>query len=148
MGVILDKILCFSSNDKIFKYFLMKYFGLLFMVLICTSCSKDGQHDSTNVVGEWRWISSIGGIGGWTLTPKTEGFTKKLKFTDRDFLMFKNDTLIESTVYSLNEINDSTRGKFFLLKSSNGLQYELVLQQSKLELIESCYDCYVHFYER
>ena len=80
------------------------------------------------------------------MTPKTEGFTKKLKFTDRDFLMFKNDTLIESTVYSLNEINDSTRGKFFLLKSSNGLQYELVLQQSKLELIESCYDCYVHFY--
>ena len=72
-----------------------------------TSCSKEGQHDSTNVIGEWRWTSSIGGIGGWTLTPKTEGFTKKLKFTDRDFLMFKNDTLIESTVYSLNEINDS-----------------------------------------
>ncbi|WPU95338.1 hypothetical protein SNE25_07345 [Mucilaginibacter sabulilitoris] len=84
---------------------MMKYFVLLITVCaLCSvsSCNKEKLPHSDSIVGEWRWVKSVGGIGGFTLTPKTEGFTQKWVFNaDSTFKSFKNDSLTIQGKFSI-----------------------------------------------
>ncbi len=76
----------------------MRYFTLIFSALVfcsVSSCNKtEDPGPSAQIVGKWRWVKSVGGIGGFTLTPATEGFTQTQVFgADSSFKFYKNDSL-------------------------------------------------------
>jgi len=43
------------------------------------ACQQEEEIEfSKQIQGVWNWEQSVGGIGGWTLTPKTENYSKTL----------------------------------------------------------------------
>jgi hypothetical protein len=85
----------------------MRYFILLFAALVLcsvSSCNKNGSPGpiSTQITGSWRWVKSVGGIGGFTLTPQTEGFKQTQVYeADSSFKLYKNDTPLVSGKFSV-----------------------------------------------
>jgi hypothetical protein len=85
----------------------MRYFILLFAALVLcsvSSCHKNGSPGptSTQITGSWRWVKSVGGIGGFTLTPQTEGFKQTQVYgANGSFKLYKNDTLRLSGKFSV-----------------------------------------------
>ncbi|HEY9196479.1 MAG TPA: hypothetical protein VIM77_09440 [Mucilaginibacter sp.] len=85
----------------------MKYFTLIIMaVSLCGTgaCNKNGLTDpsSSEIAGRWRWVKSVGGIGGFTLTPASEGFNQTQVFNaDSTFKMYRNDSLTAQKQYSV-----------------------------------------------
>ena len=87
-----------------------QYFRLLIIIVISVAwvipagCGKklvksEFKHP---IVGKWRWVESVGGIGGVRLTPESVGYTKTHIFQgDLTFLGYKNDALIITAKYSI-----------------------------------------------
>lgn len=79
----------------------MKNFLLIVSaIVLCsiTACNKGNlPGPGNNIVGKWRWVQSIGGIGGFTITPQSSGYTIRNEFyADSSFKRFKNDSLLIS----------------------------------------------------
>ena len=123
----------------------------MFMLLFLTlGCSKD-ELDVKKVLvqGEWNWISSYGGEAGETLTPENTMSTATLKIDKFIFREYFNDSLIFETSYSLTETDDpSFSSTNTLIELGNGNILAIVIEDSNLELIEQCFDCYFHKYVR
>lgn len=50
--------------------------------------------------GEWRWLASQGGIGGWLRTPESEGYTVVLRYDDvGNVRALRNDSLVDVSRY-------------------------------------------------
>jgi hypothetical protein len=87
----------------------MKHFILLFAALVLlsiSSCNKEGlsRPTSTLITGSWRWVKSVGGIGGVTLTPQSTGYAfTQIYAADSTFKMYKKDTLILSGKFSITQ---------------------------------------------
>ena len=102
----------------------MKYFMLIFTVVIfCSvgSCNKEELPASTSIVGKWRWIKSVGGFAGMTLTPQGTGYNQRKEFNaDRTFRAFKNDSLttegkfsnVRNYKYSSSENIDNAKNRY------------------------------------
>lgn len=116
--------------------------GLLILVFF-VSCDKDCDH-LAGISGEWIWTKSIGGFGGWTITPATEGSTKKLIIDNHFYKEFENDILIFESKYDL--VKNQT---YTSIDLENGLSYIINIEMSNLELSEYQWsDGYTHFYSR
>jgi hypothetical protein len=79
---------------------------ILITALVCSfgACTKnnDPGPGNPNIAGKWRWVKSIGGIGGMTLTPKSTGYNYRFEFgTDSIFKDFRNDTLLVQSNYHI-----------------------------------------------
>lgn len=83
----------------------MKCFILIFaMITLCSvsSCNKDKMPTSTSIIGKWRWVKSVGGIAGSTVTPQSTGYNLSEEFkADSTFKRFKNDSLITQGKFSI-----------------------------------------------
>jgi hypothetical protein len=81
----------------------MRYFTLIFIALVFCSASSCNKNDdpgpSSSLVGKWRWVKSVGGIAGTTLTPQTEGFTQTQVYgADSTYKMYRNNAIeLENT---------------------------------------------------
>jgi hypothetical protein len=75
-------------------------------LLTCFGCGKkavksDFKHP---IIGKWRWVESVGGIGGIRITPESVGYTQTHIFQgDLTFLGYKNDALIITAKYTITE---------------------------------------------
>lgn len=80
----------------------MKRIILIFIAALgcsITACDKNNDPGPGNpsIVGKWRWVKSVGGIGGFTSTPKSVGYNLQNDFyADSTFKRFKNDSLLVS----------------------------------------------------
>jgi hypothetical protein len=87
----------------------MKRIVLIFIgALVCSisACTKndDPGPGNSNIVGKWRWVKSVGGIGGFTLTPKSTGYNFRDEFyADSTFKRIKNDTLLVNGNFRTNK---------------------------------------------
>lgn len=68
------------------------------VILLCsiTACNKGDLPGpgSSSIVGKWRWIKSVGGIGGFTVTPQSSGYNIRNEFyADSSFKRFQNNVL-------------------------------------------------------
>jgi len=126
----------------------------LFILLVAVSIGCDKETDcpesNSGLKGEWTWEESVGGIGGWTLTPESQNLTKKLVIDDATFSEFVNDSLIFKSTYTLGisegELLGTTEKTYIRYDSGN--QQAILINGSELELIDQCYDCYSHRYRR
>ena len=88
-----------------------KYFTLFLLAIAIVSCSNDDSSvdipTSTRIIGNWNWISSVGGVDNLTLTPNSTGYTQRLEFTVDTVKYYFNDELMSESPYSI-EIQEST----------------------------------------
>lgn len=93
-----------------------------------------------------HWIQSSGGLGGWTITPQSEGYTKLLQITNTTFSEYMGDSLIFESHYLY--LYDTLYGLPEYLEFESGGAIGVDFSNNRLELIEFCFDCYVHQYEK
>ena len=72
------------------------------MVLLVTSCNKPEKKE---LVGNWRWISTTGGIAGWIFSPETEGFEAEIVFKGSQFTFYKDGEKVISGTYHIEHVN-------------------------------------------
>ncbi len=89
--------------------------GLSF-IACSNSTSTVNTDNQTGFNGKWRWTITTGGIGGWTYTPTTEGYTCTLTvLSDSSCSISRNDSVVANGSYSAGKI-DSTHFYFTLGK--------------------------------
>lgn len=117
--------------------YVMKYFILLMAVFtLCSvsSCNKEKMLTSDSIVGEWRWVKSVGGIGGFTLTPKTEGFTQKWVFNaDSTCKFYHKDTVAINGKFSIKHNYKTSAGETFdLIKTGSWTESAFTIRNDSL----------------
>lgn len=65
------------------------------------ACSDADSNNAKLLKGQWRWVSSGGGIAGEVLTPQTEGHSAKLVFDGKQATFFKNNKQVGNSKYQL-----------------------------------------------
>ena len=139
---------------------------VLFIVLISvfmSNCRKDittPNSEAEKLFGKWTWLQSSGGISGNLKSPKSEGYTNSIEFSDKGiYKTFKDGKQANKMKYSLSEGKSIyLPGKGIIIEFKNvGLfdKDNAPLKQSiqffgndTLFLSEECYDCYSHLYVR
>jgi hypothetical protein len=124
------------------------FFATLLLLLAAAACHKDCPAPVLSVRGDWRWDHSTGGLGGWTVTPATQGYTKRVLIDDFWYREYRNDTLFFESQYDIEVRQDSFFGANTYLRFSNGGEYAYVLRYNELDLYEQCFDCFAHFFVR
>lgn len=71
--------------------------GLLGLVFVVAACSTGLDPEIEDLVGEWDWVESSGGIAGLTLTPASTGETMTLRFTESGVVELSRDGAVTST---------------------------------------------------
>ncbi|HET9135079.1 MAG TPA: hypothetical protein VFO76_00465 [Candidatus Kapabacteria bacterium] len=62
----------------------------------CSDSSSPTKPEPT-LIGKWKWVQTMGGIGGWTYTPATEGYTATLLIqSNTHCAIYKNDTIVQA----------------------------------------------------
>ncbi|MCB0521972.1 MAG: hypothetical protein KDD27_23720 [Saprospiraceae bacterium] len=121
------------------------------LILILLGCKKDDEcFKAIGINGEWIWVESVGGFGGWTLTPESESITKKLIIDDFFYKEFVNDSLVLETEYELGISEETLLGteERTFIKFDSGGEQAIIIEDSELELIDQCFDCFNHRYRR
>ena len=74
----------------------------IFALLAVFSCRSEDDTDVSPVVGEWEWVSSIGGVGNTTETPASSGKTIIMKLdSDKKYTITTNGTVTNEGTFSL-----------------------------------------------
>lgn len=128
----------------------LKILPALVLSFILISCGNVNESDSDRISGNWRWIQSVGGFGGGTFTPETEGHQQYLRFSENnDFRLTRADTVVYEGTYELKKENGELKIYYSIPE-----EYPLVPQivdfntADTLILRDECTDCYVNTYVR
>ncbi len=118
---------------------------LIVSLILLSACTADNLVDN-QIIGDWIWIQSSGGITGKTETPESTQTTKKLSITKKTVKYFVNNTLESEIGYRL-DLGESIRGensKLIIYDSGNKQSYEII--ENNLFIYDNCYDCFQHTY--
>ena len=135
------------------KCFVTTLCQVLIFSLLLISCKKNDDAFNDSIVGSWKWTSSIGGIGGFKITPITSGTNIELKITPDNNYIYTTNAVISSegffTSSLVNCIHDHTDKKVidFSSPNDNSLMVEKV-DKNNLVLSDDAYDGYIHNYSR
>lgn len=119
--------------------------------LILTSCQKAEIEDARDELkGSWDWVQSSGGIGGWTLTPNSEGYSQRLEFTNKKVTKYRADTVQFDQSYSLSKDMSNITGEEELMinPGPGNIGSTLLLDGDTAYFLEECFDCFSHKYVR
>ena len=122
-----------------------KWYYLLFPIAACFSCGEDGVSPN-EIRGSWEWVRSVGGFGGWTLTPSSEGITRQLLIDKSTYREYENNILVAESAYVLETKDIPGFGHRLYLEVDNFGYYAVERDGNELTLIEICYDCFDHTY--
>ena len=129
-------------------------FLLVFIALFILSCTKEevvATEASSSLAGEWRWVSSTGGIAGKTITPSSAGYERKLVLTsDFKFSRYKDNVLESSGTYQISQGKSIYKAEQVdFIKFSDGTSSVIISQSaSELSLADNFYDGFVEVYQR
>lgn len=128
----------------------LQFLIFLSLTLAGNSCTDEKQDLSEELVGEWRWIASVGGFAGLRITPETSQETQTLKFSKKgEYRTYKNDSLVAEGSYEI------VRGKTIfsedekdLLVRPDRLKQVISITGDTLRLQDNLYDGFGHTYVR
>lgn len=129
-------------------------FLLVFATLFTFSCTKEevvATEASSSLAGDWRWVSSTGGIAGKTITPASAGFERKLILTtDLKFSRYKDNTLESTGTYQITQGKSIYKAEQVdFIKFSDGTSSVIISQSaSELSLADNFYDGFGEVYQR
>jgi len=125
-----------------------KYFLLFLIGITLVSCSNDDDNSTSDtsfrIIGNWNWIVSSGGIGGWTYTPESTGDTQRLVITSTTIKHYINNELVSENNYTI-ETRESVifSGMHeMLISEENGFRTIVEVDGNKLYLSGDCNDCF------
>ncbi|HMS97163.1 MAG TPA: hypothetical protein PKA12_00390 [Saprospiraceae bacterium] len=125
---------------------------LLLLLTLAVSCKKESEEtcDKLSLKGTWIWEKSVGGFGGWTLTPESEKTSQKIVIDDLTFTWYHGDSIIIKNQYDYKLSEDvifGTEEKTYI-ELADGTNFSVELKDDKLVLIDWCFDCYHHHFHR
>ena len=129
-------------------------FLVVFAALFAFSCKKEvvlAIVASTSLAGEWRWVSSTGGIAGTTITPTSAGYERKLVLTSYfKFSRYKSAVLEKSGTYEITKAKSIYRTELVdFIKFSDGTSLVTMSQPAdELSLADNTYDGFNVIYQR
>jgi hypothetical protein len=128
------------------------YFLLLFIGIMLVSCSNDDDNapdTSAKIIGNWNWIISSGGIGGWTYTPQSTGNTQRLEISSTTIKYYTNGDLVSESAYTI-EIRESVifSGTREMMIMDNEFRNIIAFDGNTLFLTGDCNDCFGSEYVR
>ncbi|MCQ4034362.1 hypothetical protein [Kaistella montana] len=100
----------------------MKSIFIAFLAIFSLiSCRNENELDTKNLVGNWDWVSTSGGIGGQTETPNSTGKNIILTFTEDDRYSFTTDGTVtnEGTFSLYKDVSDLSHYEVTFLHFSN-----------------------------
>lgn len=118
-------------------------------MLLAGACSLlDGDQDRHGITGQWQWLYSTGGIGGWTISPDSAGYgPRRLVFgSGYTFASYHADTLRARGAYVWSrhdEISYHTADDYYQIP-----QRVRFIGRDTLVLLDRCADCFRHVYRR
>ncbi len=129
---------------------------LLYLIIFHSGCkNEDDQVQPESVVdelhGEWIWLQSQGGFGGWTYTPESEGIDKKLVIDNVFYKEYHDDSLALQLGYQLGTLEEpfgTDESDTFIQFDSVNIGMVVLIKNDTLELFEHCFDCFNHLYVR
>ncbi|MBS9766139.1 MAG: hypothetical protein KGV44_01205 [Flavobacteriaceae bacterium] len=111
--------------------------------------SDDISLNSSDLQGKWEWISSYGGIGGTTSTPKSTGVRQSIHI-GRDIICFyKSDNPISAMTFTIEtkkSIYDHKERPIMVL--FGGFDKSFEIKGDILTLYDEVYDGFTHHYKR
>ena len=123
-------------------------YGLSLVFLIGCNDDEDILMDTQNeLVGNWVWTKSTGGIKGDVITPATSKTNIKLVITDKSLKVYENGEFSSENLYNI-ENKTSIHGgtKQQLIFSNNKTAQNYQISGNKLYLNDECYDCFSYEY--
>ena len=116
------------------------------IIFVLNACSKNKDND---IVGNWRWVQSSGGITGTIQTPASTGKNILLVISDGDIKTYENDTLKETTGYTIKYGSSIIQDmKTLIIVKDEGVNQSFEINDDHLILYDECYDCYVSEYSK
>ena len=126
--------------------------SILFFTLLAASCVRSGEETTkSQLVGEWNWVQSSGGIAGQTVTPDSPGHSPySITFTgDNQFYLHRGDSLAQQGRYTLSLTRDAAMLHYKLSTQSDKISQQVRFNTSDtLLLTDECTDCYRNIYIR
>jgi hypothetical protein len=114
----------------------------MFLLLIIVSiwgCKKDNSFDtSSDITGNWSWLSTCVGSGTACWTPATTHTSSKIVFTsDSIFNLYQNDTLRLSTKFHTNStISEDGKYTTYIIKYDSGSWGMFSITHDTLSLVD------------
>jgi len=133
------------------KIKLSSYLAILIILSGLLACQKkDKCPETSEINGEWVWVKSIGGFGGFILTPESEGRTERLIIDECIYQQYINDSLALEAQYELGISEDALLGteENTYIQLSNDNKEAVEITGDELRLTEQCYDCFTHIYQK
>jgi hypothetical protein len=130
----------------------MKNLIFIFIAILFLSCEKNNDSLSNwNLIGQWNWVKSSGGIAGMTYTPNSTGKNRVLEFSATTLKIYENGLLTAETSYSI-QIKKSTNNlseSILVYAKPFMISQAFVLESNKLYLNDyECNDCFASEYSR
>lgn len=103
-----------------------------------------------DLVGEWEWEQSVGGIAGVTNTPQSVGYTQRLIFrSDSSVDLMRNGALVKSVTFTVLPLPDA--GQWDVTYSEPTIGFEMQraeVRSNLLILTDPCCDGFVSRFNR
>ncbi|WP_345948912.1 hypothetical protein ABDD95_18870 [Mucilaginibacter sp. PAMB04274] len=87
-----------------------KFLSCALLVSLITSCKKTNDHPATNVLGQWQWVLSTGGVGPQIITPTSTGSSRSLSLNaDSTYTFIADGTVTDAGTFSISKITNSAK---------------------------------------
>jgi hypothetical protein len=96
------------------------------------------------ILGTWEWEYSIGGIGGWTYTPATAGYTIQLELLASGTMKYYENGILQQT-HGYELTCGGPQGGTVICDPYNPGQQayiEMLPDGPRLHLVDQCLDCF------
>ena len=123
---------------------------LLLTLSFLFSCSTTTENDAADqIIGEWVWIESSGGLAGTTETPESTEKEITLQITNNSIKQFVNGTLESDRTYNIERRESVIFGDVReMIVYDNGFRQIFSITGKQLILTGDCNDCFQAEYER
>ena len=117
-------------------------------ILICSSCKSNSDFENqSDIIGNWIWFQSTGGISGETNTPDSTGIQIILEINSETIKRYENGELISELAYEIKygeSIRTTERIKLIIYENDWKQSFER--HGKKLYLYDECADCFQNEY--
>lgn len=133
------------------------YYFLLILIIVINACKKKDDNGADvdqklQLVGQWEWVYSIGGIAGQVINPDSVGYESHIEFTSNGiYINFIDDTIFRTDTYTIKKFEDPCFFAFIIEYGDSpnyNDQFCAFYGDTMLRLQDNCLDCYDNYYLR
>ena len=120
---------------------------VLILALALAACRSAGTDPGEQTVsGDYEWIGSTGGIAGRTMTPASEGYGVRFRFSGNQVTVFRNDSALGTAMFTVrgDEVTYQPAISVFVFDPNIDTQTIADLPGDTIALRDPCCDRFDH----